>query len=181
MKFVRFLATSLVTTCLLVATGGAVSSHGHEKGSGSGMGATLGGTTWCAPNLHQRVAVDLNGTVSTKEGKDVCLQITQSSAEGAFVIKVIWWNVEAGIHVEEWAVALSMGNGTFEYREATHPAEAGFPGIVGTGELRLTDKENMEMHQIGYLADGSAAAFQTTLKKVRALPVIPLMRTYPKP
>ena len=144
------------------------------------MAATSGGTTWCAPNLHQRVAVDLNGSVTTKEGKDVCLQITQSSAEGAFVMKVIWWNVEAGMHVEEWAVALTMGNGTLEYREANHPVEAGFPGIVGTGELRLIDKETMEMHQIGYLANGSAAAFQTTLKKVQALPVIPLMRTYPK-
>ena len=37
------------------------------------------------------------------------------------------------------------------------------------------------MHQIGHLANGSAAAFQTTLKKVQALPAIPLMRTYPKP
>lgn len=145
------------------------------------MVSALDGTTWCAPDVHQRLAVDFKGRVTTKEGKDICLQFTQGTAARGYVMKVIWWNVAAGIHVEEWAVALPMGNGFIEYREATHPAEAGFPGISGSGELRLTDTETMEIHQVGQLADGSAAVFQTTLKRVRALPVIPLKRTYPKP
>jgi hypothetical protein len=181
MRSARLFGVSLLACLALVVAGGSASSREHEQSGELSMVSALDGTTWCAPDVHQRLAVDFKGRVTTKEGKDICLQFTQGTAARGYVMKVIWWNVAAGIHVEEWAVALPMGNGFIEYREATHPAEAGFPGISGSGELRLTDTETMEIHQVGQLADGSAAVFQTTLKRVRALPVIPLKRTYPKP
>ena len=132
--------------------------------------------------MHPRVSVDLNGLVTAKEGKDICLVITQHTGAGALVMKVIWWNVAAGIHVEEWAVALPTGNNRAAYRETEHdPANSNFPGIIGSGELRLTREGILELHQIGQLADGSAAAFHTKLKQVNALPQIPLKRTYPRP
>lgn len=181
MRSVKHLGIFLAACLSLGAAAESVFSRENEKDDQSRLISTLGGTTWCAPNVHQRLAVDLDGRVTVKEGKDICLQFTQGAAGRGCVMKVIWWNVAAGVHVEEWAVALPMGDGIIEYREATHPAEAGFPGISGAGELRLTDTETMEIHQVGQLADGSAAAFQTTLKRVRALPVIPIKRTYPKP
>jgi len=95
-------------------------------------------------------------------------------------MKLIWWNVAAGIHVEEWAVALPTGKNSAAYREAEHPANSNFQGIIGSVELRLTHEGTLELHQIGQFADGSAAAFHTTLKQVNALPQIPLKRTYSK-
>lgn len=181
MRSFKYFGASLLFCLFLEISGGSVSSREHDRSGDSRKVIALDGTTWCAPDVHQRLAVDLSGRVTTKEGKDICLQFAQGTAGSGYVMKVIWWNVAAGIHVEEWAVALPTGDGIIEYREATHPADSGFPGIYGSGELRLTDQETMEIHQVGLLSDGSAAAFQTTLKRVRALPVIPIKRTYPRP
>lgn len=164
---------------ILAAAAGAVASGGERGGKGAPDLATLDGTTWCSPEAHTRIAVDHLGVVATKEGKNVCLQFTEVA--GAFVTKVTWWNVEAGIHVEEWAVALPTERGYLEYVEPEHPTDSGFPGIAGAGALRFTREGALELHQIGLLTDGTAAAFRTMLERVDALPEIPLERTYPAP
>jgi len=75
---------------------------------------------------------------------------------------------------------ITHGKKSAAYREAEHPANSNFQGIIGSVELRLTHEGTLELHQIGQFADGSAAAFHTTLKQVNALPQIPLKRTYSK-
>ncbi|MFO1540074.1 MAG: hypothetical protein ACKOTZ_06450 [Chloroflexota bacterium] len=165
---------------ILAAAAGAVASGGERGGKGApDLAATLDGTTWCSPDVHTRIAVDHLGVVTTKEGKNVCMEMAANA--GAFVVQVTWWNVDAGIHVQEWAVALPTERGTLEYIEPQHPDDAGFPGIAGAGELRLTRQGTMLLHQFGLLADGSAAAFTTTLERVEAMPEIPLPVTYPAP
>ena len=69
--FKRFFGISLVAAFFLVPTGGAKASGAH------------GETNWSC------LAEVLNTLVTIKERKDICLQITQSTAEGAFVMKVI--------------------------------------------------------------------------------------------
>lgn len=164
---------------ILAAAAGAVASGGERGGKDAPDLATLDGTTWCSPEAHTRLAVDHLGVVETKEGKNVCLQFTEVA--NAFVAKVTWWNVEAGIHVEEWAVALPTERGSLEYVEPEHPEGSGFPGVAGAGALRFTREGTLELHQIGLLTDGTAAAFRTSLERVDALPEIPLERTYPAP
>ena len=69
--FKRFFGVSLVATFLLVPTGGATASGEHGETSRSSLADVL------------------NSLVTIKEGKDISLQITQSTAKGAFVMKVI--------------------------------------------------------------------------------------------
>ncbi len=167
---------------ILAAAAGAVASGGERGGKDAPDPITaLGGTTWCSPETHTRLAVDHLGVVARKEGKNVCVEFTEVADARAFLLKTIWWNVEAGIHVEEWAVALPTERGVLEYLEPRHPEDSGFPGIAGAGALRFTRDGMLELTQVGTLVDGSAAAFRTNLARVDAVPEIPVERTYPKP
>ena len=69
--FKRFFGISFLATFFLVPTGGAAASGKHGETSRSSLADVL------------------NSLVTIKEGKDISLQITQSTAEGAFVMKVI--------------------------------------------------------------------------------------------
>lgn len=160
-------------------TGPVAAKPQGEIPAGASLVAALNGTTWCAPRAHTRVAVDRTGAVVTKEGKEVCLVFKQ--AAGQLVTQIIWWNLKAGLHVHEWAIALPTGVGQLSYVEAAHPPDAQFPGIEGLGEIRLGRDGMLEMDQIGHIADGSAAAFSTRLARVKSLPAISLSRTYPAP
>jgi hypothetical protein len=76
---------------------------GRESPAGSGLVMALNGTSWCAPNSHTRVAVDRMGTVVTKTGKNVFLVFKETA--GQLITQIIGWNLQAGIHVHEWAIA----------------------------------------------------------------------------
>ena len=163
------LAAAACVTVTLSACGGAVST--------SVSTADLGGTIWCAPEQHSRLAVDRLGVKEVKEGKDICLSFTAEA--GSYIVKVVWWNVSKEIHLEEWAVALPVSDTELKYVEADHPGHSEFVGIVGAGDMTLTPDGQMTLVQLGHLSDGSAAGFLTTLTKVDRLPDIPVPLTYP--
>lgn len=138
----------------------------------------LDGTTWCSPQTHTRVSVDRLGAVSTKEGKDLCLAFT--GQDGSYVVRIVWWNLSKGIHVEEWAVALPVDDTHLDYVEADHPRQPDFPGIMGQGQIVMDSDTEMSVTQLGHLVDGSAGGFRTTLEKVESMPEISIPLTYPE-
>ncbi|MFM7147468.1 MAG: hypothetical protein ACKOW5_14175 [Actinomycetales bacterium] len=147
-------------------------------GSGQSMNSSsLDQTIWCSPNVHTRIAVDSRGTVATKDGKNVCVEF--SSQATGYVMKTIWWNVSKGIHVEEWAIAEPISDDELNYLEADQGGNPDFPGITGQGSVFLNSDTSMTLEQLGYLSDGSAAGFATTLQRVDTLPEIPVPVTYP--
>ncbi|MFM8352762.1 MAG: hypothetical protein ACKN9D_17070, partial [Actinomycetales bacterium] len=121
--------------------------------------------------------VDSRGTVETKDGKNVCIEF--SSQATGYVMKTIWWNVSKGIHVEEWAIAEPISDDELNYLEADQGGNPDFPGITGQGSVFLNSDTSMTLEQLGYLTDGSAAGFATTLQRVDTLPEIPVPVTYP--
>ncbi len=165
-----FAATAAIASVVLAAC--------SSSGTTSTTAASLDGTTWCAPDLHTRVAVDRLGKVELKEGKNICMLFTQQSE--AYIVKIVWWNVEKELNVEEWAVAAPLNDTQLEYVEAEHPANPEFPGIIGAGTIQLVGDDEMQVTQLGRLVNGVAAGFVTTLERVDALPEIPVPVSYPK-
>ncbi len=179
-KLVR--SSLIIAGCLLV-TSTALDSLASTNRSNSKAPftlATLTGTNWCATNAHSRVAVNMFGRLQVKEGKDVCLSFRQE--EQVLIIRVVWWNIAAKIHVNEWAIAVPIGTDRLAYYEAqghSYKGDDAFPGIAGEGYIWFNADNTLSMSQSGTLRDGSAAAFVTKLVRVEQLPPIPLEQTYP--
>jgi len=64
-------STALATSLFLAAAGGRAMSGEYDNTQRRNLINRFHGTTCCAPNVHQRVSVDLNGLVTTKQGKDI--------------------------------------------------------------------------------------------------------------
>lgn len=174
---IRKLTRRPVSTALtLGALGFALTACGSSTSLSVTNGA-LSGTTWCSPQEHTRVAVDRFGSIDVKEGKDICVLFAEESE--LYVMKVIWWNVSKGVHVEEWGVAGPLSDTQLLFAETQHEESPDFPGIIGEGELTLVSDTEMTIMQLGHLIDGSAAGFTTSLKKVDELPEIPIPLSYP--
>lgn len=180
---IKFMRPSLVIAGCLLSTYPSLDSFASTNAYASEAAvplAALTDTHWCAPHSHSRVAVNLFGRLQVKEGKDVCLSFRQE--EKALIVRVVWWNVDAKIHVNEWAVAIPVGPNRLAYYEAqghTYEGNDAFPGIAGEGYIWLNPDKTLSMSQSGTLRDGSAAAFVTKLVRVEQLPVIPVLQTYP--
>ncbi len=159
--------------------GASMLSQGCASGAaGEGGVPDLDGTNWCAPETHSRVSVDRFGQVEVKQGKDICLSFTGES--GYYIMKIVWWNLAKGIHVEEWAtVAVAAARGQLHYVEADPLGDPEFPGIVGSGVVSFTSDDKMRLSQVGHLSNGAAAAFVTVLAQVDELPEITIPITYP--
>jgi hypothetical protein len=140
--------------------------------------ADLEGTVWNAEKPHSRTTVDIHGDLAIKEGKEIYVELVEFLA-GVHTVRIHWWNLSKGINVMEYAVMVRVGENLFEYSEAEHPDDSGFPGIQGHGLFRLLDENTVELTQIGHLLDGSASAFVTTLHKVDAAPDVPIAKSYP--
>jgi len=141
---------------------------------------SLKGSVWAAEATHDRVTVDSTGKISVKEGKNIYIEFIDLVG-GIYPIKIHWWNVSANINVIEYAVLLPHSENVFDYAEAEHAPDGGFPGIQGGGTFRLVDESTAELTQYGNLLDRSASAFVTRLKRVDAPPEVPIAQTYPPP
>jgi hypothetical protein len=167
----------LAATLALGALGLALTACGNNT-SLSVTNGGLSGTTWCSTQEHARLAVDRFGSVEVKEGKDICVLFADEA--DIYVMKIIWWNVNEAVHVEEWGVAGPISETQLLFAETQHDEAPDFPGIIGEGELTLVSDTEMTIMQLGHLINGDAARFTTTLEKVDRLPEIPVAVTYPK-
>ena len=121
--------------------------------------------------------MDRLGKVELKEGKNICMIFTQES--GSYIAKIVWWNLDKDLHVEEWAVATPIDDTRLDYVEAEHPANPEFPGIIGAGTILLVSDDQMDVSQLGRLVNGTATGLRTTLERVEALPEIAVPVSYP--
>ncbi|MEM7446454.1 MAG: hypothetical protein AAF414_24255 [Pseudomonadota bacterium] len=140
--------------------------------------ASLAGTIWVADEPHDRTAIDRFGTIEIKEGKDIYVEFGDL-VDGIYTIRVHWWNEEAEINVVEYAVLTQVSDNMFSYTETDHPADSGFPGIIGAGTFQILDENTAQLTQAGRLLDGSASSFQTHLILSDAAPSISIPQTYP--
>jgi len=173
MLTLRPILIALATSATVMTVAGCGSTGGQATST-----ADLGGTTWCSTEEHSRVAVDRKGNVEVKEGKDVCIAFTAES--GAYVTKVVWWNLTNNIHIEEWAVAIPVTDKLLQYGEVGFRGHGeDFVGVYGGGDITIDSNSRMTMSQLGVLMDGTAAGFTTELTKVDQIPDIPIPVTYP--
>ncbi|MCB1495779.1 MAG: hypothetical protein KDJ86_08340 [Bauldia sp.] len=141
---------------------------------------SLAGTIWASTDSHDRTTIGVDGKISLKEGKDIYIRFGDLVDE-VYTIETHWWNIDAGLSVVEYAVAVPEEDNVYAYVEPHHPSDSGFPGIEGHGTIHIIDANTIDFSQVGRLTDGSASAFATQLTRVDKAPEVPIPQTYPKP
>ena len=139
----------------------------------------LVGTIWASEKPYSFTVIDLEGKSRTVPSEGNYFEIL--GYEGKVFTGVFhWWDKATGFNVLEYATMIQTGDNTYKYNEVRHAPDSGFPGTEGWGEIRILDRDKMTLYQIGNRADGSAAAFWVTLKRVEVRPKVDMPLSYPK-
>ena len=137
----------------------------------------LVGTMWSSQEPYGWTSVTHEGEITERTTDGNFLEILDYN-DGVYVFMLNWWNEEAGLDVVEYGVLVSNGDNSFVIIEADDRT-GDHGGIVGEGYFQISDRNTAQLIQLGFTADGSAAAFSSTVTRVEAPANVPLPQSPP--